>query len=76
MATADSVVIVSACRTAVGTFQGTLSTLPAHALGEIAVREALKVWMGAAVRRQPRSKELHFGYVLGDISKSLCEGDG
>ena len=45
MAKADSVVIVSACRTAVGTFQGTLSALPAHALGEIAVREALKVWI-------------------------------
>jgi len=35
------VVIASAARTPVGSFNGTLSSLPAHALGEIAIREAL-----------------------------------
>ena len=36
------VVIVSAARTPVGAFNGGLSSLPAHGLGEIAIREALK----------------------------------
>jgi len=35
------VVIASAARTPVGSFNGTLSSLPAHALGEIAIREVL-----------------------------------
>jgi acetyl-CoA C-acetyltransferase len=35
------IVITSAVRTPVGSFNGTLSSLPAHALGEIAIREAL-----------------------------------
>lgn len=38
----DSVVIVSSARTPVGSFQGTLSTLPAPKLGAIAIKEALK----------------------------------
>ena len=37
----DSVVIVSAVRTPVGSFNGALSSLPAHVLGGTAVREAL-----------------------------------
>jgi len=36
------VVIVSAARTAVGTFGGTLKDIPAVELGKIAVEEALK----------------------------------
>ena len=36
------IVITSAVRTPVGSFGGTLSTLPAHALGEVAIKEALK----------------------------------
>ena len=36
------VVITAAVRTPVGSFSGTLSSLPAHALGEIAIREAMK----------------------------------
>jgi acetyl-CoA C-acetyltransferase len=36
------VVIAGAARTPVGAFNGTLSSLPAHALGETAIREALK----------------------------------
>src|SRR6201986_260432 len=36
------IVIASAARTAVGAFNGGLSTLPAHKLGEIAISEALR----------------------------------
>jgi len=37
-----SVVIVSASRTPVGSFNGALSSLPAHQLGAIAIRAALE----------------------------------
>jgi len=36
------VVIASGVRTPIGTFNGALSTLPAHALGEVAITEALR----------------------------------
>jgi acetyl-CoA C-acetyltransferase len=36
------VVIAGAARTPTGSFNGSLSSLPAHALGEVAIREALK----------------------------------
>src|ERR1043166_6947924 len=42
MAAFEDVVIISACRTAVGKFQGSLSDLGAPQLGAIAVREAVK----------------------------------
>src|SRR5438046_3400306 len=42
MAELDQVVIISACRTAVGKFQGSLSDFTATQLGAIAVREAVK----------------------------------
>ena len=42
MADLDQVVILSACRTAVGKFQGSLSDLSATQLGAIVVREAVK----------------------------------
>ncbi len=42
MAAFDDVVIISACRTAVGKFQGALSDFGAPQLGAIAVREAVK----------------------------------
>ncbi|MDE3061410.1 MAG: acetyl-CoA C-acyltransferase, partial [Pseudomonadota bacterium] len=42
MATDQDIVIVSALRTPVGNFNGGLSTLPAHKLGEIVLRELLK----------------------------------
>src|SRR5947199_1397832 len=42
MAELDQGVIISACRTAVGKFQGSLSDLTATQLGAIAVREAVK----------------------------------
>jgi len=42
MASFDDVVIISACRTAVGKFQGNLSDFTAPQLGAIVVREAVK----------------------------------
>ncbi|UEM23385.1 acetyl-CoA C-acetyltransferase [Skermanella mucosa] len=36
------VVIASAARTPIGAFNGSLSSVPAHTLGEVAIREALK----------------------------------
>ena len=42
MASFDDVVIISACRTAVGKFQGSLSDFSAPQLGAIVVREAVK----------------------------------
>jgi acetyl-CoA C-acetyltransferase len=38
----DDIVIVSAARTAVGAFNGALSSLPAHELGKVAIEAALK----------------------------------
>ncbi len=38
----DAIVIVSAARTPVGSFSGSLSSLPAHELGKIVITEALK----------------------------------
>src|SRR5688572_20519720 len=38
----DDIVIVSAARTAVGAFNGALSSLPAHELGKVAIRAALE----------------------------------
>jgi acetyl-CoA C-acetyltransferase len=37
----DDIVIVSAARTPVGAFSGSLSSLPAHELGAVAIKEAL-----------------------------------
>jgi acetyl-CoA C-acetyltransferase len=42
MASLDDVVIISACRTAVGKFQGSLAEFSAPQLGAIVVREAVK----------------------------------
>src|SRR3981189_3324811 len=42
MASFDDVVIISACRTPVGKFQGSLSDFSAPQLGAIVVREAVK----------------------------------
>ena len=38
----EEIVIVSAARTPVGSFNGSLSTLPAHALGQVAIKAALE----------------------------------
>jgi len=39
---AEEIVIVGAARTPVGSFNGSLSSLPAHVLGEVAIRAALE----------------------------------
>ncbi|MGE4527202.1 MAG: acetyl-CoA C-acetyltransferase, partial [Rhodospirillaceae bacterium] len=36
------IVIAGAARTPIGTFNGALSTVPAHMLGKVAIVEALK----------------------------------
>jgi acetyl-CoA C-acetyltransferase len=54
------VVIVSAARTPIGSFNGGLSTLPAHELGKIAITEALR---RASVEPKEVS-EVVFGHVL------------
>ncbi|MDU6727041.1 MAG: acetyl-CoA C-acetyltransferase, partial [Bradyrhizobium sp.] len=38
----DDVVIVSAARTAVGSFNGAFANLPAHELGAVAIKAALE----------------------------------
>lgn len=38
----DDIVIVSAARTAVGSFSGAFATVPAHQLGEVAIKAALE----------------------------------
>ena len=38
----QTIVIASAARTPVGSFNGSLSTLPAHELGKVAIQAALK----------------------------------
>ena len=38
----EDIVIVSAARTPVGSFNGSLSSVPAHTLGEVAIRAALE----------------------------------
>jgi acetyl-CoA C-acetyltransferase len=38
----EAIVIVSAARTPVGSFNGSLSSLPAHALGQVAIKAALE----------------------------------
>ena len=38
----EAIVIVSAARTPVGSFNGTISGVPAHRLGQIVITEALK----------------------------------
>ena len=42
MSDPNEAVIVSACRTAIGRFMGSLSTIPAPRLGAVAIREAIR----------------------------------
>jgi acetyl-CoA C-acetyltransferase len=42
MSSENDIVIVSAVRTAIGSFNGALATLPAHKLGETVIKEVLK----------------------------------
>ena len=50
----DDIVIVSAARTPVGSFNGALSSLPAHELGKVAIRAALERAGVEGERRCPR----------------------
>ncbi|KAM5327495.1 acetyl-CoA acetyltransferase, cytosolic [Glossophaga mutica] len=59
-ADSDPVVIVSAARTAIGSFNGVLSTVPVHELGSTVIKEVLK---RAAVAPEEVS-EVIFGHVL------------
>ncbi len=56
----DDIVIVSAARTPVGAFNGSLSSLPAHDLGKVAITEALK----RAGVEAPRVSEVIMGQIL------------
>ncbi|MBW2557459.1 MAG: acetyl-CoA C-acetyltransferase [Deltaproteobacteria bacterium] len=56
----SDVVIVSACRTPLGTFQGGLSKIPATELGAIVIKEAIK----RADLRQENIDEVIMGMVL------------
>jgi acetyl-CoA C-acetyltransferase len=56
----EDVVIVSAARTPVGSFNGAFATLPAHKLGEIAIRAAL----GRAKIESGEVSEVILGQVL------------
>ncbi|XP_043855265.1 acetyl-CoA acetyltransferase, cytosolic [Dromiciops gliroides] len=56
----DPVVIVSAARTAIGSFNGALSTVPVHELGSTVIKEVLK---RASVTPEDVS-EVIFGHVL------------
>ena len=42
MSDASSIVVASAARTPVGSFNGAFANLPAHDLGSVAIREALE----------------------------------
>ena len=49
------IVVASAARTAIGSFNGAFASVPAHYLGEVAIRAALKARRGGAGERSPRS---------------------
>ena len=51
---ADDVVILSGCRTPIGTFGGAFKDVPAVELGAVAVREALRARGGARPSRWTR----------------------
>ncbi|KAM5228760.1 acetyl-CoA acetyltransferase, cytosolic [Ctenodactylus gundi] len=56
----DPVVIVSAARTAIGSFNGALSTVPVHDLGSAVIKEVLK----RATVEPEEVSEVIFGHVL------------
>src|SRR5690242_19640538 len=67
MSSKDDVDIVSAVRTATGGFNGSLSTLPAHKLGEIVIKELLQ-------RTKVASTEIS-EVILGQILTAQCGGN-
>jgi acetyl-CoA C-acetyltransferase len=56
----DDIVIVGAARTPVGAFNGAFASLPAHELGKIAIKEALK----RAGVEAPKVSEVIMGQIL------------
>ena len=56
----DDIVIVGATRTPVGAFNGAFGSLPAHALGRIATKDALK----RAGVEAPKVSEVIVGQIL------------
>jgi len=60
MLMSDDVVIVSAARTAVGSFNGAFATVPAHELGAVAIRAALE----RAGLEPSRVSEVIMGQIL------------
>jgi acetyl-CoA C-acetyltransferase len=56
----DDIVIVGAARTAVGAFNGAFASLPAHELGKVAIKEALK----RAGVDAPKVSEVIMGQIL------------
>src|ERR1700710_1003246 len=60
MSMSDDVVIVSAARTPVGSFNGAFATMPAHDLGAIAIRAALE----RGAKEPARVSEVIMGQIL------------
>src|SRR5450759_2666791 len=60
----DSIVIVSAARTPLGSFQGDFSSLAAHDLGGVAIKAALERAMQGSKLTADRVDELIFGNCL------------
>ncbi|HKY87921.1 MAG TPA: beta-ketoacyl synthase N-terminal-like domain-containing protein, partial [Pseudorhodoplanes sp.] len=56
----DDIVIVGAARTPVGAFNGAFASLPAHELGKVAIKEALK----RAGVDAPKVSEVIMGQIL------------
>lgn len=63
----DDVVIVNAVRTAIGVFNGGLSSVPAHKLGETVIRELLK-------RTEVKGEDIS-EVILGQILTAHCGGN-
>lgn len=63
----DDIVIVAGCRTPIGDFGGTLSSIRAHELGAIVIKEALK--------RAPVPSELISDVIFGDCCQVADEAN-
>ena len=68
----DDVVIVSAARTPVGSFNGAFATTPAHDLGAIAIKAALE---RAGVPADQVTPDKTFVDDLGGVADARAEAD-